>query len=154
MSRSEFMEAICRIAVGKTTPDQFATVQANEDYVMQSITDILSGPMLTYWSSLNENLISCSSQYARELLQHSETYLKDIFENYGSVSREGPVIMESTLRDIIYGSGVAEERLVYNQILEDIFLRQCRVLLPPLNAYGRDDVSVNDGTSTPRRYVQ
>jgi hypothetical protein len=153
MSRSEYMEALCRVAVGHF-PEQDSknkpSVKELEDHVLQSVVAILSGPMATYWSIVSEKMESCSNQYTRDLLQHSEGYLKEIFEKYGSVSREGPVVVEGTLRDIIYGAGVAEERLAYNQILEDIFLRRCRVVLPAVDGYGHDNSST-DGHSTPGR---
>ena len=149
MSRSEFLDAICRVALGKHSPDTFLNKAESEAHVLGRITEILEGPITTYWDTLEEKMESCNNRYASELLQHSDVYLKDIFENYGSVSKEGPVVLESTLRDIIYGSGVAEERLAYNQILEDVFLRQCRIVLPMGGGYNQQPTSTS---VTPRRY--
>lgn len=150
MSRSEFMEAICRIAVGDRVAASFPPA-ANELHVLRTVPELLSGPLNRYWQAVNARMESSSDKHTSELLQHCHVYLKDIFENYGTVSREGPVITISTFRDIIYGSEVAEERLAYNQILEDVFLRQCRVVLPQTFGYNVEHVA-NDGPQTPGRY--
>ena len=141
------MDAICRIAVGERLPASH-TAAENEAHLIRSVTEILSGPLTKHWNSISANMDSVNNQYNRELLQHCEVYLKEIFESYGSVSVAGPVIRIDTFRDIIYGSNVAEERLAYNQILEDVFLRQCRVVMPSVGGYS---FSVPSEAHTPRK---
>lgn len=145
MSRSEFVEAICRIAVGVHPPASY-TAEENEAHVMRSVIDLLSGRLRKYWRALDEQMESCNNQFNRDLLMHCETYLKRIFYSYGSISKDGPVITVDTFRDIVYGSNIAEERLSYNQILEDVFLRQCRVVMPHVFGYGEFVTKEQSGT--------
>lgn len=114
MSRCEFMDALARLAIGD--PAALQSRPLLENHVVSSISSLLSGPLLAYWRNIQEKMESYSNEYVRELviielcalgsiyrwglirirflfhffqLNKSEVYLKDIFENYGSVSKVG-----------------------------------------------------------------
>jgi hypothetical protein len=141
LTRAEFVQGIARMVIGDISGMSNAAI---ENHILTSMEDVLKGSLYSYWEALAENMESYNDESVRMLLNRSEAYLKDIFHAYGSISKDGPIWVMATLKDVIYGCDIAEERLSFDQLIEDVFFEKCRVVM----GASRGNESITPGRST------